>query len=299
MKIFVSGGLGFVGRQLSHCLLDSGHQVIATGTRPDPRQIRHDGFTYVQADTARPGRWQQRLQGIDAVVNLAGKSISSRWSPALKAEIYDSRIHTTRHLVEALPDGSDIPFVSASAVGFYGDCKDQELTEEAGVGKDFLARVARDWEREAFQATGKGLRVTAARLGVVLGRGGGALKRLVPIFRMFAGGPVGSGQQWFPWIHMDDLVAGIVFLLENGEINGPVNFCAPGAIRNREFAKALGRATNRPAIFAVPPSMVRLAVGEFGDTLLGGQRIVPAKLMAAGFEYQYPRIDGALRQLMA
>lgn len=298
MKIFVTGGSGFVGTYLCKHLLDAGHAVTAVGTRAVHGRIRHDHFRYISADTTEPGDWQEALADTDAAVNLAGKSIFHLWTDRYKQEIYDSRILTTRNLVEALPRERPVTVVSASAVGYYGSRGDQALTEEGPAGDDFLARVGRDWEAEALRAADRGARVATPRFGIVLGRGGGAMEKMVPAFKMMLGGPLGDGNQWFPWIHIEDLIEAVVFVLQTESLSGPVNFTAPEPVRNRDMARALAGAVNRPAIMPAPAFLIRTVLGEFGATLLASTRAVPQKLLDAGFTFRYPDIRTAMDDLV-
>jgi uncharacterized protein (TIGR01777 family) len=298
MKIFITGGSGFVGTNLSVYLLKNGHRIIAVGTSSAHKLIRHDNFHYISADTTIKGDWQDAIKDVDAVINLAGKNLFKRWSDSYKNQIYNSRILTTRNLVEAIADQKDIIFCSTSAVGYYGDRPDEILKEEALPGNDFAAKVCMAWEKEAFRAESKGVRVAAMRFGVVLGKDGGALAKMVPAFKFFAGGPLGSGLQWFPWIHMDDLIAAIMFILETPDLKGPVNFCSPNPVRNREFASALGQVLNRPSVLKTPSFMIRLIMGEMGKSLMSSQRAIPDKLLKQGFKFQYPDIKNALCNLV-
>jgi uncharacterized protein (TIGR01777 family) len=298
MKIFISGGTGFVGTTLVRYLLDIGHSVIATGSSSTHESVDHENFLFISADTTKKGPWQDSLNNVDALINLAGRTIFNRWSERYKKEIYNSRILTTRNLVEAIPDNKEVVLCSTSAVGYYGDRGEEILKEDAVPGNDFLATVSMDWEKEAFLAEEKGARVAIMRFGVVLGKNGGALAKMIPAFKSFAGGPVGSGDQWFPWIHMDDLISAMMFIIENQEMKGPVNFCAPNPVRNRDFAKALGKVLGRPSFMKTPSFMIRTLMGEMGTALLGSQRVVPDKLLKNGFEFQYPEIGKALRNLV-
>ena len=298
MKIFITGGSGFVGTNLSFYMLEKGHSVIAVGTSPAHKVIRHDNFHYISADTTTKGTWQDALKHVDAVINLAGKNILKRWSNNYKNQIYNSRILTTRNLVEALPEKKEIILCSTSAAGYYGDRADEILKESALPGYDFLAKVCMDWEKEAFQAESKGIRVAVMRFGVVLGKNGGALAKMVPAFKFFAGGPLGSGLQWFTWIHMDDLIASIIFILENPDVKGPLNFCSPNPLRNRDFAKTLGNVLNRPSFMKAPSGIIRLMMGEMGKSLMSSQRAIPDKLLKHGFKFQYPDINNALYNLV-
>ena len=298
MKLFITGGTGFVGKHLIRFLLDKGHRITATGLRKTQDVIQHDRFEYISADTSQPGAWQEKLADTEAVFNLAGKTISKRWSRSYKQEIYDSRILTTRNLVDALPKKESVVFCSTSAVGYYGDGGDMSLCEQAPKGDDFLAHVSTGWEEAAMEAEGKGARVVILRFGIVLGSDGGALTKMIPAFKSFAGGPLGSGKQWFPWIHMEDLIAAMVFVMENKEIKGPVNFCAPNPVRNRDLAKSLGKALGRPAVMPAPALMIRMVMGEMATALLASQRAVPEKLLSQGFEFQYPDILPALENIV-
>jgi uncharacterized protein len=298
MKIFITGGSGFVGTNLSFYLLEKGHRVIAVGRSSAHKVIRHDNFHYISADTTIKEAWQDALKDVDAVINLAGKNIFKRWSDTYKDQIYTSRILTTRNLVDAISDKKDIILCSTSASGYYGNRADEILKEDALPGKDFAAKVCRDWEKEAFQAEAKGVRVAVMRFGVVLGKNGGALAKMLPAFKSFAGGPLGSGLQWFPWIHMDDLIAAIMFILEKPDVKGPINFCSPNPVRNRNFSKTLGKVLNRPSVLKTPPFMVRLIMGEMGRSLMNSQRAIPDKLLKQGFKFQYPEIHNALYNLV-
>ena len=194
--------------------------------------------------------------------------------------------------------GESITLFSASAVGYYGFHGDEELTEDSPPGDDFLAGVAVEWEREALKARETGARVVITRFGIVLGPGGGALGQMIPLFRMFVGGPIGSGRQWFSWVHIHDLAEAFVFLLNHREISGPVNLCSPIPVRNRTLARALGKALHRPSIFPAPAFMVKLILGEFGSVILNGQKVFPRRLLNSGFIFQYPHIDEAIESIV-
>ena len=299
MKIFITGGVGFVGSHLSNLLLSRGHTVTAVGRRSTQELINHPNFHYISADTSQKGAWQEALAEVDAVFNLAGITIFKRWSESYKKLIYDSRILTTQNLVESLPKEKGITLASTSATGYYGSRGDDLLAEGEPHGDDFLARIGKDWEAEAFRAEKKGIRVVAARFGIVLGKGGGAMGKMIPAFRFGLGGPLGDGMQWFPWIHMDDLLSAFLFVLENQDITGPVNFCAPNPIRNRDLAKAMGRVLKRPSFMPAPAFMIRLILGEFGNVFLYSQRAVPEKLLSYGFSFKYPDITAAIENVVS
>jgi len=297
MKIVIVGASGFVGTAMTRLLLEAGHTVTGLGTsKAHPLQsMMH--FTWVRADTTRTGDWQAMVSDADAVVNLAGLTIFKRWSRAYKAQLVDTRIQTTRNIVSAMT-GRGKTLVSTSAVGYYGSRGDDALFEHSPPGTDFLARLSVDWEKAALDAEKQGIRVAIMRFGVVLGVGGGALAQMLPAFRMFAGGPLGSGRQWFSWIHMADLLSAAQFLLENGDVRGPYNFCAPGAVRQKDFARALGAALRRPAVVPIPSLVLRLMMGEVVGVLLASQKVRPNRLIADGFSFLFPDVDSALADLV-
>ena len=299
MKVFITGGTGFVGAYLSRELALQGHEVTILTRKeraPDPAQPR---IGYLVGDPTREGPWMAAPPEHDWIINLAGASIFGRWTPEVKKNLYESRILTTRNLVKALAAGDRRQlFCSTSALGFYGSRGDEPLTEASPPGNDFLAGLTGDWEAEALKAQDLGVRTVITRFGLVLGRGGGVLGQMVPLFKKFLGGPVGSGDQWFSWIHQQDQVRAFLFVKDHPEISGPVNFTAPNPVRNRDLAKAMGRALHRPSFMPAPAFMVRLVLGEFGQVVLEGQKVLPQKLLDAGFTYLYPAIEQALEDLL-
>ena len=298
MKVLITGGLGFVGTQLSIRLLGKGHHVTIVDHAPSPRAYTPLEVRYLSADTTVRGAWQEEVSDHDAVINLAGASIFRRWNDETKQLIYDSRVLTTRNVVEAMPEGKNALLCSTSAVGYYGSRDEELLTEHDAPGDDFLANVCIDWENEAQKAADKGVRVVLTRFGIVLGKTGGALGQMIPAFKKFVGGPLGSGNQWFSWIHMEDLVNAFIFVFEKEEVSGPVNFCAPNPVRNRDLADTLGEILRRPSLLKTPAFMLRIMLGEFGSILLEGQRVVPAKLLEHGFSFRYPEITDALEEVV-
>jgi uncharacterized protein (TIGR01777 family) len=299
MQFLITGASGFVGSHLSEFLLDRNHSVTGVSRKPPARLMQRERFRFVSADTTRPGSWQKAFADADAVVNLTGRSIFGRWSEAVKTEIRESRILTTRHVVQGMPSGrKGMVLISASGAGYYGSRGDEVLTEEAAAGDDFLARLAKEWEAEALAAAEKGVRVVVMRLGVVLGPGGGAMAQMIPAFKAFVGGPLGSGRQWFPWIHLHDLMAAVLFLSEHPELSGPVNVCAPQPVPNRDLASALGQALKRPALVPAPAFMIRMSLGEFAEVLLASQRTVPKKLLEHQFSFKYPDIRSAVNAVV-
>lgn len=287
-----------MGTNLSRYLLNKAHSVIAVGRSPSHRLEGKQNFQYISADTTKKGDWQNALNRVDAAVNLAGVNILSLWTDSYKARIYDSRILTTRNLVDAMQASGEVTLCSTSAAGYYGNKGDEILKEDALQGDDFLAKVCIDWEKQAYRAEAKGIRVVTMRFGVVLGKNGGPIKKMLPAFKFFVGGPMGNGKHWFPWIHMDDLTSAILFILENREIKGPVNFCALEPVRNRDFARALGNTLNRPSFMTVPAFVLRLFMRELGTSLLNSQRLSAEKLTTYGFKFQYPDINSALSEIL-
>jgi uncharacterized protein (TIGR01777 family) len=297
MKLFITGATGFIGTHLVRHLLAQGHHVAGTGRREPAGGARRPDFRFVAADTTRPGPWQETLAASDAVINLAGESIYGRWTQKRKQAMADSRVLTTRNVVAAL--GERATLVSVSGVGYYGNRGDDLISESEPAGRGAIVALAADWEAEALRAAARGRRVVVARLGVVLGPGGGALAQMIPAFKGFLGGPIGDGRQWFSWIHIEDLLAAFDFVLARPEMAGAVNFTSPNPVRNRELAAALGKALHRPAVMPAPAFAIRLALGEFAQVLLESQRVVPAKLLDRGFRFRFGEIDRALASLVA
>lgn len=301
MKIFITGGSGFVGSHLTSRLIQEGNGVTIltrSGRGPEKGPV---GISYVQGNPTQKGPWQEAIGSHEVVINLAGASIFSRWTDEQKKAIRESRVHTTRHIVEGIPSpaAKKITLFSTSAVGYYGFCGDEELVEDSPPGNDFLSRLAVEWEGEAFKAKEKGMRVVIMRFGIVLGEKGGALGQMIPLFKKYIGGPIGSGKQWFSWIYIQDLADAIVFLTKHPEITGPVNMCSPNPVRNRDLAKSLGKALHRPSFLSAPGFMVKWVLGELGSVILQGQRVIPRKLLDHGFVFQYPEIDKALQSIMS
>jgi uncharacterized protein len=295
MRVVIAGGSGFLGRALAASLRGSGHDV-AVLTR---RTRAGEGDEIVWNPDGGSGPWSARLGGVDAVVNLAGEGIAdARWTASRKRALRDSRLRATSSLAAAIANAPSPPrvFLSASGVGYYGPTGDERVTEDAPVGTDFLGLLAAEWEAAAMPAAAR-TRVVLLRTGLVLGREG-ALAKMLPAFRFGVGGRLGAGTQWMPWIHVDDWVQLTVRLLTDDRAAGPFNLCAPHPVTNAEFTRALGRALHRPTVFAVPAVALRLALGELSTALLTGQRAVPAKAEALGYEFRHPRIDGALAAVL-
>ena len=300
MRIFVTGGTGFVGARLIPELLEAGDEVVLL-VRPSEQDREAPGGDRVQivvGESTQDGSWRDAVRDCDAAVNLAGYPVFSRWTPKVKVLLRESRLATTRNLVAAIPGGKPFSLVSASGIGIFGDAGDRVLEEEAPLGEDFLARLAADWEAAAFAARDRGARVATARFGIVLGHDGGALPEFVKNARRFLNGPLGSGRQWMPWIHREDVVRGIRFLLQGATLEGPFNFVAPNPVRQIEFARALGKLLCRPAIVPAPAFALRLVLGEFGQVSLFSQNARPEKLAKAGFTFGFPDLESALQDIL-
>ncbi|HWI61768.1 MAG TPA: TIGR01777 family oxidoreductase [Symbiobacteriaceae bacterium] len=297
MHVIIAGGTGFIGRALVEELAAQGHRVTV---------LSRNAFTSGLGGKANVVRWpapgwEQVLNGADAVVNLAGEPIADRrWTPERKRRLVESRVDATRAIVEALRTASPRPavLVNGSAVGYYGPTA-QPVDEQARPGSDFLAGVCTAWEEEAVRAEPLGVRVVRLRIGVVLGERGGALGRMLLPFRLFAGGPIGSGKQPFPWIHIEDVVGLICLALENPAAAGAINAVAPELLDNAAFARTLGQVMHRPSWLPVPGFALRLALGEMADAmLLDGQAVLPAAAGRLGYAFRYPRLEGALKAIL-
>jgi uncharacterized protein (TIGR01777 family) len=301
MKIFMTGGTGFVGTALTKKLTQERHQItILTRTliedSPFPK-----GVTYLEGDPTEKGVWQETVAEHEVVINLAGASIFRRWSETTKELIRDSRIHITRNLVDALAPrkGKETLLLSTSAIGYYGFHGDEELGEDSAPGDGFLASLAKEWESAARKAEAFGAKVALLRFGVVLGKDGGALKQMVPLFNMYLGSPLGHGEQWFSWIHEEDLARIYSYLITERNVSGPINCTAPNPVRNVDLTKTLAEVLGKPAFLpAVPGFMLRLIMGEFGSVVLEGQKVLPNRLLDRGFRFKFPKIKGALQDLL-
>lgn len=298
MHVLVTGATGFIGRPLLARLAADGHTVSAVARNP-ARSANLPGRPTVHAWPGYESPFPvAALEGVDAVVNLAGEPVNGRFTDAHKRRVYDSRVIGTQRLVEAMVEsGQARKLVSGSAIGYYGERGDEALTEDSAAGSGFLADVCRAWEAEARRAEAHGIAVTRTRIGIVLGPHGGALKAMLPAFKLGLGGPLGGGRGWMSWIHLDDVVGLLAHAL--GQDRAPVyNLVAPQPATNAEFTKTLGRAVRRPALFPVPRLALKAVLGEMADVVLMSDRVIPAQAQKDGYAFRYPRLDGALREIL-
>jgi uncharacterized protein len=305
MRVVIAGGTGFLGSPLAETYAEDGHDVRLLTRGLAPGEVRHESGTGVPGISrvgwnpdGGNGPWAESISGADAVINLAGSSIGGkRWTPQRKAELRDSRLLSTRSVAAAITQAAVAPkvFISSSAVGYYGPSGAEPKTERDPAGGDFLAHLCEDWEAEAHKATRDGTRRAIIRTGIVLERSGGALAQMITPFRLFAGGPMGSGHQYMSWVHRLDWIEMVRWIVQTPEAEGTFNVTAPHPVTNREFARALGHSLKRPAVLPAPAFALKLVLGEFANSVLTGQRVVPAHAQALGYHFRYPEIDIAFR----
>ena len=295
MKVAISGASGLIGTALRSSLTSDGHEVI-----PLTRRASSSPLETITWDLDQ-GRFDaSALEGVDAVVHLAGEPVAKRWNQERKNAIRQSRVRGTKLLVEGLKSLKNPPklLVSSSAVGFYGDGGDTELDESAPPGEGFLSDVCHEWEKSTMEALGLGIRAVCMRTGIVLSTQGGALGQMLLPFKLGLGGPLGNGKQWMPWIHIDDIVGAFRYVMANDDLVGAVNGTSPNPATNADFTKALGRALHRPAVLPVPTFGLKLLFGEMAQILVEGQRALPKKLLFTGYEFKYPDLSGALEDVI-
>ncbi len=301
MRVLITGGSGLIGRALSANLARDGNEIIILSRQPERIVGLPMGVSARWWDSHTTEGWSSLVDGTDAIINLAGENISSgRWSDERKHAILKSRSSAGQAVVQAVRAAARKPriVIQASGIGYYGPYGDEEITEETPPGHDFLAQLAANWESSTASLESLGVRRAIIRTGVVLSIEGGALPRMLLPFRFFAGGRLGSGRQWFPWIHIADEVGAIRFLIENETANGPFNLTAPVPLNNAEFSRLLGQQLRRPALMPIPAFALRLLFGEMATVLLDGQRAIPRRLVQLGFTFQFPEAEPALRDLL-
>jgi hypothetical protein len=301
MRVLITGGTGLIGRALSTDLAADGHQVIVLSRFPERASGLPVGIRAERWDAHTADGWVHLADGADAIVNLAGENIGAgRWTDERKQRILNSRLDAGRAVVQAIEQASQKPgvVIQASGIGYYGPRGKEELDETAKPGEDWLAQVAVQWEDSTLPVEGMGVRRAIIRTGVVLDAKDGALPRMVQPFRLYVGGPLGGGQQWFPWIHLVDEVAAIRFLIETPEASSPFNLVAPNPATNGQVSRALGRVLGRPAVMPIPGFVLRLMFGEMATLLLDGQRAVPRRLLDLGFQFRYLIVEAALKDVL-
>ncbi|MGZ3300100.1 MAG: TIGR01777 family oxidoreductase [Isosphaeraceae bacterium] len=316
MRVFITGGSGLIGRHLARGLLEAGHQPVILSRHSDvvrrKSEFRH--YQVVQGDPTTEGRWQDEIDGCDAVVNLAGHNLfAERWNTEIKRKIRDSRVHGTDHVVAAISRARKKPgvLVQASAIGYYGPHGDEELDETSPSGADFLAVVCREWEQTAEPVTQQGVRLAVVRIGIVLAPGEGALAFMTPIFKLGPGAPIGSGgsflakgQQWMSWVHIDDIAGIFQMAVEKAEATGPINGTAPNPVRNAEFSKTLSSVLRKPYTpwrfflpVGPPDFVIQLMLGEVAGVVTTGQKVLPTRARVLGYHYRFPDLVAALRDV--
>jgi uncharacterized protein (TIGR01777 family) len=302
MRVIITGGTGMIGRQLAAILVKDGHEAIALSRDPQRHQGQMpDGVNLVDWDAQSPQGWGELVDGADAIVNLVGENLSARpWSATQKRRIRESRLNGGKAVVEAIRQSKHKPevVIQASGVNYYGPCGDEIINEEHPAGSDFLSQVCVDWEASSAEVEKMGVRRAIIRSGVVLDKKEGALPRFLLQFRLFAGGPLGSGRQWLSWIHPQDEINAIRFLIEHHEAHGAFNLTSPNPRTNLDFGKAIGRALRRPTLLRVPASMIKLIFGEMSIVVLKGQRAVPQNLSKIGFQFSHPDLQEALKDVI-
>lgn len=318
MRVFITGGSGLIGRHLTRQLLRDGHQPVILSRYSDVlrRKPEYRELQVVQGDPCTEGRWQEAIDGCDAVVNLVGHNLfSERWNSEVKQKIRDSRVYGTEHVVAAIRESRNRPqvLVQASAIGYYGTREDEELDESSPSGSDYLAVVCREWEQASEPVAELGVRRAVVRIGIVLAPGEGALAFMTPMFKALPGAPVGSGemllargQQWMSWIHIDDIAGLLRFAIENAKASGSLNGTAPHPVRNAEFSKTLSGVLWKPYApwrffipVGPPDAALRLMLGEVAGVITAGQRVLPRKAEELGYRFKFPELAGALRDIFA
>ncbi len=308
MRIIIAGGTGLIGRPLVSTLIGDGHDIVVLSRNPDQyRAILPDKVSLVLWDAQSAGKWSQEVDGADAIINLAGDNLAGdnflpgRWTEQKKRRVRESRIKAGAAIVEAVQAVKNKPqlLIQSSAVGYYGPYGDEIITEKTPPGEDFLSLLCVEWEASSAEVESLGVRRTVIRTGLVLTPDGGPLAREILLFKLYSGGYFGDGKQWWPWIHMDDVVRAIQFLLEDSQAKGPFNLSAPNPVTNRDFGQIMGKVMGKPALVPVPRFALNIVVGEVATIVADGQRAVPEKLIDQGFTFRFTELEPALRDLLA
>lgn len=301
-RIIITGATGLIGKKLSKSLIDRGDNVIIFSRNKDKAKSMIPGAKdYIEWDYSKPEVWKINLENTDAVVHLAGINLfSKRWNENFKKEIIESREVSTRNIALAINSCINKPkvLISASGIGYYGDCGDKILDEDSSAGNDFLADVCKVWEGEARKVEQFGVRSVQIRTGLVLSKEEGALKQMLPPFKFFIGGPLGNGKQWTSWLHIDDIVRIYLYAIDNNNLNGPVNAASPNPVTMKEFAKTLGKVLQRPSLFSVPKFALKVVVGEAAEVVTASQRVDVKKLSNSGFKFKFNFVEEALINLL-
>jgi uncharacterized protein (TIGR01777 family) len=302
-KIIITGATGSIGRKLAQEMISRGADVIIfTQNFKNARKKLPRVKSIFKWDFNKPDEWKEQLNAVDVVVHLAGANLSAkRWNEEYKKIAYDSRIISTRNLVDAIRSVEQKPkdFICSNAVGIYGNRYDEVLDETSSPGNDFLANLCKDWEMEAAKVEELGVRRVSVRTGLVLNKNEGVLKQLYLPFKLFIGGPLAGGRQWFPWIHIDDIVGIYLQAIDNADLNGAINAASPGIVRMNEFSKTFGKVLQRPSLFNIPKFAMKIVAGEVADYAVMSQRTSVEKIIKSGYKFKYENLEGALRDLMA
>ncbi len=301
-KIIVTGATGLIGRKLCSKLLEQGNEITIFTRNPEAaKKVIRGAKKYVKWNYNNPEEWKDYLNETDSVIHLAGTNLGAkRWNNEFKKELFNSRIESTRQLVNAIKKCGNKPksFITASAVGYYGDRGDEVLIEKSNPGKDFLSNLCSEWEKEAEKIEDQNVRRVSLRIGLTLSNEGGVLKKFLPPFKIFLGGPLGNGKQWFPWIHIEDLINILIHTIKTESLQGPVNVASPGIVRMNDFATSLGKILKRPSLLPVPKFAIRIAAGELGKYAVMSQRTSVEKILNSGYKFKFEKLEDALRDLL-